>query len=119
MDFMKESIKDLPNHGYDESLPTCWILEGLVMYLKKPEVLKMLEEMTTLSPKGSHIILNWARNLHIPDSASNLEYMDELLKEKGWTNEKVLKYGDEGFNYGRFFLDQPTDQLAFAFYSLN
>ena len=75
------------------------------MYLKKPEVLKMLEEMTTLSPKGSHIILNWARNLHIPDSASNLEYMDELLKEKGWTNEKVLKYGDEGFNYGRFFLD--------------
>jgi len=38
MDFMTETIKDLPNHGYDKSLPTCWILEGLVMYLKKPEV---------------------------------------------------------------------------------
>ena len=35
--------------------------------------------------------------------------MDAFLKEKGWVNEKVLKYGDDGFNYGRFFLDKPTD----------
>lgn len=32
-DFSKESTKDLPKHGFDASLPTCWILEGLVMYL--------------------------------------------------------------------------------------
>lgn len=42
MDFMKESIKDLPNHNYDASLPTFWLLEGLVMYLGKLEVIKLL-----------------------------------------------------------------------------
>ena len=65
MDFKKESIKDLPNHGYQSTLPTCWILEGLVMYLKQTEVLKMLEELTGLSPKGSYIILNFAINEHV------------------------------------------------------
>ena len=121
MDFSKESIKDLPNHGYQASLPTCWILEGLVMYLKKPDVLQMLEELTSLSPKGSYIILNYANSeLRTGDDAGgNLDYMDSFLKEKGWINEKVLKFGDDEFNYGRFFLDKPTDQMGFALYNLN
>ncbi len=33
MDFSKESVKDLHKHGVDNSTPTCWVLEGLVMYL--------------------------------------------------------------------------------------
>ena len=45
--------------------------------------------------------------------------MDTFLKEKGWVNEKVLKYGDDEFNYGRFFLDKPTDKMGFAIYNLN
>ena len=45
--------------------------------------------------------------------------MDAFLKEKGWTNEKVLKYGDDEFNYGRFFLDKPTGKMGFAIYNLN
>ena len=121
MDFQKESIKDLPNHGYQATLPTCWILEGLVMYLKQSEVLKMFEELTTLSPKGSYIILNFAESEHRTgdEAGGNLDYMDAFLKEKGWTNEKVLKYGDDEFNYGRFFLDKPTGKMGFAIYNLN
>ena len=34
-DFSKESTKDLTNHGYDATIPTCWILEGLIFYLKE------------------------------------------------------------------------------------
>lgn len=37
MDFSKESTKDLVKHGFNQTIPTCWILEGLVMYLKKEE----------------------------------------------------------------------------------
>ena len=59
MDFSKESTKDLPNHSYDASLPTCWILEGLVMYLTKDAVQQLLEEITGLSAKGSYMILNF------------------------------------------------------------
>lgn len=33
MNFMKESTKDLPQHGVDQKVKTCWVLEGLVMYL--------------------------------------------------------------------------------------
>ena len=119
MNFMKESIKDLPNHDYDSTLPTCWILEGLVMYLDRPEVINMLTEMTTLSPKGSYIILNYTNHPFGSDNAGYLDYMDAHLRKKGWTNEEVLKFGDDGFNYGRFHLSKKTDLMGFAIYSLN
>ena len=59
MDFKKESTKDMPNHGFDPSLPTCWILEGLVMYLENAEVKTLLNEITGLSAKGSYLILDY------------------------------------------------------------
>merc|ERR1711920_218238 len=88
-DFMKESTKDLPNHGYDASLPTCWILEGLVMYMQKPEVIQLLTELTGLSAKGSYIILNFFNG---GGGAGTLDYMGSLLKEKGWSNEQIFTY---------------------------
>ena len=45
--------------------------------------------------------------------------MDTFLKEKGWVNEKVLKYGDDELNYGRFFLGKPSDKMGFAMYTLD
>ena len=118
MDFSKESTKDLPTHGYDASLPTCWILEGLVMYLKKDEVVKLLEEITGLSVKGSYMILNYLNSPTI--AASNIDYMSELLKQKGWTEEKVTCFGDANFNFGRFPKDrEPVEAMGFAFYKLN
>ena len=86
----------------------------------------MLMELTALSPKGSYIILNFAKAINSEgdnrtgeDAGGNLDYMDAFLKENGWTNEKVLNYGDEEFNYGRFVLDEPTDKMGFALYNLH
>jgi len=62
MDFTKESTKDLPNHGFDKEMPTCWILEGLVMYLKKEDNQKLLEELSDLSAAGSYVIINFLAN---------------------------------------------------------
>lgn len=115
MDFSKESTKDMPNHGFDPSLPTCWILEGLVMYLKKEEVKKLLEEMTGLSAKGSYCILNF---LDGPaEGPANVSDMGEVLKGKGWSNEKIFFYGEKDFNYGRFPEGYPTSvNMGFSMY---
>lgn len=59
MDFMKESTKDLPNHGYDQTLPTFWLLEGLVMYMTRETVTKMINEMIDLTVKGSSVMINF------------------------------------------------------------
>ena len=115
---MKESIKDLPNHDYDSSLPTCWILEGLVMYLSKNEVIKLLTELTSLSAKGSYIILHYINNGMSIGNASDIGHMAELLKEKGWSNEKIVKFGSDEFNYGRFQGSEPIENWGFAFYTL-
>ena len=120
MDFLKESTKDMPKHGYDASLPTCWILEGLVNYLTQPEVLKLLDEITQLSPKGSYIILSFL-NMDVkvdPKQAGSLDYMDASLKEKNWICDKVLFFGDAEFNYERYPNSEPSENLGFAFYSL-
>ena len=120
MDFLKESTKDMPKHGYDASLPTCWILEGLVNYLTQPEVLKLLDEITQLSPIGSYIILSFL-NMDVkvdPKQAGSLDYMDASLKEKNWICDKVLFFGDAEFNYERYPNSEPSENLGFAFYSL-
>ena len=117
MDFMKESTKDLPNHGYDASLPTCWILEGLVMYMKKPEIIQLLTELSGLSAKGSFVILNF---LNGPEgSPANIDYMGALLKEKGWSNEQIFTYGEPNFSFGRFPEGkEPVTAMGFGFYDL-
>ena len=116
MNFMEESTKDLPTHGYDQSLPTCWILEGLVMYMKKPEVIQLLTELTGLSAKGSFLILNFLNGPQ-ENNASNIDYMGELLKEKGWSNEQIITLGEANFNFGRFPEGKdPVSAMGFAFY---
>ena len=79
----------------------------------------MFEEMTALSPKGSYIILNYSESDAGKEMPASLGYMNTFLQQNGWTNDKVLKFGDDEFNYGRFFLDKPTDLMGFAFYTMN
>jgi methyltransferase (TIGR00027 family) len=59
MDFSKESTKDLPNHGVNAALLTCWVLEGLIMYLGADDNTKLLNELSDLSIDGSYLILNF------------------------------------------------------------
>ena len=45
--------------------------------------------------------------------------MGALLKEKGWSNEKILAYGDADFSFGRFPEGKdPVSAMGFAFYDL-
>lgn len=43
----------LTENGFNPSLPTCWILEGLLMYLHEPDVHQLLATLTHLSADSS------------------------------------------------------------------
>lgn len=109
LNFSKESVKDLPKHGFDSAIPTCWILEGLIMYLTKESIESLLNELSDLSPNGSYLILNFLKQ-------DGDEYISALLEEKGWKHEKTLFYGDKDFDYGRFPEGCKTTTLGFAFW---
>lgn len=59
MDFGKESTKDLPNHGFDKTVVTGWLLEGLIMYLDEASVESIYTEVSELAAPGSYMILNF------------------------------------------------------------
>lgn len=115
-DFSKESVKDLPKHGFDAPSLTCWILEGLVMYLTKEVNLQMMNEITDLSKSGSFLILNFADKPNGP--VGTIEDMSAVLKERGWIHEKTLFFGDAEFDFGRFQKGNKPTTLGFAFYKL-
>jgi len=112
MDFSKESVKDLPTKCNDEGtesdfgntqcfnleIPTCWILEGLVMYLTREVNDGIFKELTALSAKDSYLILNFIGN----SPACKPDDDDALLKELGWEKEKRVFFGDEDLKYGRY-----------------
>jgi O-methyltransferase involved in polyketide biosynthesis len=111
MDFSKESTKDLPSHGFKE-MPTCWVLEGLVMYLEKDVVKKMYEEISDLSPAGSQVIINCMA--HHPAAGSALA--EEVFGEKGWTKSNIFMFGDAEFNFGRYPEGmEPNAMMGFIF----
>ena len=45
LNFCKESVKDLPKHGFDSDLPP-WSLEGLIMYLAMEAIESLLTELS-------------------------------------------------------------------------
>ena len=115
MDFKKESVKDLPTKGteFDPAKPTCWILEGLVMYLSIEENVSLLTELSALSAKDSFLILNFVAN----SPACNPDEHDKLLAENGWVKQERLMFGDAKFNYGKYPPNMtPSTIYGFSFY---
>merc|ERR1719419_992502 len=86
MDFKKETIRDLPSKGsqFEATEPTCWILEGLIMYLSAEDNITLLTELSKLSASGSLLILNFLANAPSCDPDAH----DLLLGEKGWAKEE-------------------------------
>jgi len=60
IDFERESIGDvLDRAGHDPSSPTCWIWEGVVMYLTHPAMRATLAGIAARSASGSTLIVNY------------------------------------------------------------
>lgn len=60
IDFARESLDAvLDRAGHDPALPTCWIWEGVVMYLTRDTVRATLANIGRRSARGSTLIVNY------------------------------------------------------------
>ena len=60
INFEVESLaKVLERAGHDRSSPTCWIWEGVVMYLRRDVMLATLADIAKRSAPGSTLIVNY------------------------------------------------------------
>merc|ERR1711953_720240 len=46
---------DLLHHGFDSSVPTVWLLEGLLYYLPESDVIRVMQDIGRLSAAGSAV----------------------------------------------------------------
>lgn len=68
----------LKEKGFDSSIPTLWVLEGLVLYLPESAVLSLLDDVMDLSSVGSHIMLHTVNCKEVEDSSGSSTGSDIL-----------------------------------------
>src|SRR6185503_4337777 len=60
IDFERESLGNvLERAGHDRAAPTCWIWEGVVMYLTRDAMRATLADVSSASAPGSTLIVNY------------------------------------------------------------
>lgn len=60
IDFERQSLSDaLAGAGHDASRPTCWIWEGVVMYLTPDAMRATLADVSSRSAPGSTLVINY------------------------------------------------------------
>jgi methyltransferase (TIGR00027 family) len=88
-DFERESLDAvLERAGHDRSLPTCWIWEGVVMYLTREAVRTTLASIADRSARGSTLIVNY----HTAHRRFIARMMFRLIGEpqiSAWTPEEM------------------------------
>jgi methyltransferase (TIGR00027 family) len=89
IDFERESLGTvLDRAGHDRSLPTCWIWEGVVMYLTRDAMRSTVAGIAGRSAPGSTLILNY----HTAHRRLFARLMFRLLGEpqiSAWTPEEM------------------------------
>lgn len=89
IDFKHESLDTvLQRAGHDRSLPTCWIWEGVVMYLTRDVMRATLADIARRSASGSTLIVNY----HTAHRRFVARLMFRLIGEpqiSAWTPEEM------------------------------
>eukprot|EP00587_Corethron_hystrix_P009126 CAMPEP_0113302336 /NCGR_PEP_ID=MMETSP0010_2-20120614/3186_1 /TAXON_ID=216773 ORGANISM="Corethron hystrix, Strain 308" /NCGR_SAMPLE_ID=MMETSP0010_2 /ASSEMBLY_ACC=CAM_ASM_000155 /LENGTH=296 /DNA_ID=CAMNT_0000156099 /DNA_START=16 /DNA_END=906 /DNA_ORIENTATION=- /assembly_acc=CAM_ASM_000155 len=117
MNFATETIHDLPKHGFIASTPTCWLLEGLIMYLEAEAVKGIYEAIVELSAVESFAIVNVVNGGTISKEHHKSSFSDAIFLANGWTKVKEVMFGDTEFSYGRYPEGvEPNKSLGFVFY---
>jgi methyltransferase (TIGR00027 family) len=91
IDFERESLDAvLERAGHDRSSPTCWIWEGVVMYLTRDAVRATLAGVAGRSAAGSTLIVNY----HISHRRVMARLLFRLIGEpqmSAWTREEMTE----------------------------
>jgi len=104
--------------GFDASVPTFWLLEGLTMYLAPHANTHLLEQISRLSAASSQIcsgILADTSSLpeHVrPPFAPSVAEYTQMLRTHGWTGELGASfYGPPALDFGRYPEDRAPDTM--------
>lgn len=106
----------LLEQGYQSSLPSVWLLEGLLMYLTESEVRQLLQIISQLTNAENYLGLDLINVKSIEYQAykgyfrSGFDYPEELLAEYGWRAE-VTQPGDKGAHFGRYTNKLPSREV--------
>ena len=103
--------------GFDVTRPTVWTVEGLTQYLTAADVDRLLDDITSLSAPGSHLLIDVVGQslLDSPPMRPMLDRFaamdmtwrfgtdepEELLGRRGWSCEVSL-FASVGTDYGRW-----------------
>jgi len=98
MDFELESLDAvLERAGHDRSSPTCWIWEGVVMYLTRDAMRSTLADIANRSAPGSTLIVNY-HTLHRRFLARLIFRLIGEPQISAWTpDEMAADLGSVGF----------------------
>jgi methyltransferase (TIGR00027 family) len=106
----------LLEQGYQPTLPSVWLLEGLLMYLTEPQVHQLLQTISQLATADSYLGLDLVNVKSIEYEPyqgyfhSGFDEPEKLLAEYGWKAE-VIQPGDEGAHFGRYTQKLPPRDL--------
>src|SRR5690606_35177385 len=81
--------QNLISNGVDPAKKTCWVLEGLLMYMQQSEIHKLLKLISTFSPNKSIITGNLANRRYLTDEKT------ELVRDFYLQNESPFIWGTD------------------------
>jgi methyltransferase (TIGR00027 family) len=89
VDFERDSLDAaLARAGHDPTRPTCWIWEGVVMYLTRDAMRSTLANVASRSAEGSTLIVNYHTALRRGPVRLLLRWLGEPNKSK-WSPEEM------------------------------
>lgn len=98
VDFERDSLNSaLQRAGHDSTQPTCWIWEGVVMYLTHGAMKSTLGDIAARSAPGSTLIVNYHTELRRGIVGVILRFIGEPVKSAWSAEEMAADLGDAGF----------------------
>jgi methyltransferase (TIGR00027 family) len=98
IDFEQDSLEQaLVSAGHDAGVATCWIWEGVVMYLTRDAMLATLRHLAARSAKGSELIINYHTELRRGLFGLILQLLGEPFKSRWSPTEMAADLSAVGF----------------------
>ncbi len=115
-DLTQPWAEKLLSAGYSPTVPSVWLIEGLMMYLSEDQAEHLLDVVSSLSASGSQLGLDLISRKSLEYEAYKGYFQfgtdtpETLLSNHGW-QVKVRQPGDEGANFGRYSEPAPSRDL--------
>jgi len=114
-DLLTDGFADaLADTGFKSSLPTFWILEGFLTYIRPvKKQLEILTLVTQLSGAGSEICFHFKED---QQKSGKNELSPDIINSifASWYDIEYLKFGDEQLNFGRYKPKEPNEKFSYA-----